>query len=75
MNAEFKPIAQRIVNAENDFIEVLMAQASISKDDAIKAMRAMLKMKVAKLDAVSGRISVKHGAYLDADVIKNAANA
>ena len=70
-----KQIAQRIVNAENNFIDTLMTLGDVSRADATKAMRAMLRLKVAKLDAVSGRINVKHGAYLDREVIQRAVNA
>lgn len=63
--------AKRIVQAENDFIEVIMSKG-FTKEEATKAMTTMLKLKVAKMDAVIGRISVKHGAYLEVDVIRNA---
>jgi len=67
-----KQVAQRIVNAEENFIETLMEIAGINREDAAKAMATMLKLKVAKLDAVIGRITVKHGAYLEASAIHNA---
>lgn len=67
-----KAIASRIVNAENNFVETLMNCGHISKDDAFKVMAFYLKNKLAKLDPVIGRISVKHGAYLDARAINNA---
>jgi hypothetical protein len=63
--------AQRIVNAENAFIEIIM-EKGFTKEEATKAMNTMLKLKLAKMDAVIGRISVKHGAYLEVDVIRNA---
>jgi hypothetical protein len=69
---EFRSVAQRVVNAENDFIEVLMNLGGISHADAAKAMGTMLRLKVAKLDPGIGRINVKNGAYLDRDVIRRA---
>lgn len=69
---EFRSVAQRVVNAENDFIEVLMNLGGISHADAVKAMGTMLRLKVAKLDPGIGRINVKNGAYLDRDVIRRA---
>jgi hypothetical protein len=66
-------VAQRMVNAENDFRQVIM-ERGFARDEANKAMRTMLKLKVAKLDAVNGRISVVHGAYLDHQAIRNAVN-
>ena len=64
-------IAQRIVNAENAFIETLMNRG-FSRAEAVKAMSTMIKLKVAKLDAVGGVINVKHGAFLEPSAIRNA---
>lgn len=64
--------ATRIANAENDFVDYLVNAASISAKEARKVMAFYLKKKFAKLDAVGGRISVKHGAFLDRDVILRA---
>lgn len=68
-----RDIAQRIVNAENNFVQTLIEQGDISRSQAEKVMSFYLKNKLAKMDAVIGRISVKHGAYLDKDVIRRAA--
>lgn len=73
METGFKNVAQRIVNAEERFIAVIKAKG-FSRVEATKAMKTMLKLKVAKLDAVSAEIKVKHGAFLDYDSIKNAVN-
>lgn len=64
--------AQRMINAENNFIESLMTAADISRGDAVKVLAMYRKAKVVKMDAVGGRISVKHGAFWDADVIRKA---
>jgi hypothetical protein len=71
MNA-FKSIAVRMANAENEFIDVLMNLGEISKADAVKVLAVYRKLKVVKMDAVIGRMNVKHGAYLDKEVINNA---
>jgi hypothetical protein len=68
-----RDIAQRIVNAEENFIQIIR-EKGFTREEAIKAMHTMLKLKVAKLDAVSGRISVKHGAFLSSEAIRNAVN-
>jgi type IV pilus biogenesis protein CpaD/CtpE len=73
METGFRAVAQRIVNAENGFVQILM-EKGFTRDEAAKAMRTMLKLKVAKMDAVNGRISVKHGAYLESAAIRNAVN-
>jgi predicted phage-related endonuclease len=64
--------AQRIINAENDFVETLVRCGEISAADARKVMSFYLKNKIAKLDAVIGRVSVQHGAFLEKDVIRRA---
>jgi hypothetical protein len=69
-----KAIAQRIVNAEENFAEVLMNIANISKADAFKAMTTLRKLKMVKVDPVGGRMIVKHGSYIEADVIRRAVN-
>lgn len=68
-----RAIAQRIVNAENDFVQLIM-EKGFTREEANKAMRTMLKLKVAKLDPVGGRISMKHGAFWESDVLRNAVN-
>ena len=68
-----RQIAQRMVNAENEFRQIIM-ERGFTRDEADKAMRTMLKLKVAKMDAVNGRISVVHGAYLDHQAIRHAVN-
>lgn len=65
-------VAQRIVNAENNFIEVVMELSGWKKDEAEKVLAVYRKLKMVKLDLGIGRIKVKHGAYLDVDVIQNA---
>ena len=64
--------AQRMINAESKFAESLMERAGISKEDAYKAIAGFRKAKVLKMDAVGGHMTVKHGAYLEPDVIKRA---
>lgn len=68
----FEKIAQRIVNAEDNMITVLVERGGITEADASLVFRLYRKHRLIKLDAVGGRYSVKHGAYLDAQAIKNA---
>ncbi len=70
-----RDIAQRMVNAENGFIAVLMKSATISQAQAEKVMQVYRKAKVLKMDAVGGHMTVKHGAFLDRDVILRALEA
>lgn len=69
----FKSIAQRIVNAETNMIETIMTIADLPKADAVKAFAKLVQVKAIKLDAVGGRYIVKHGAFMDADVLRRAA--
>lgn len=68
-----RAMAARIINAENNFVSSLQAIAGINEEQAVKVMRFYLgKCKAAKLDAVIGKISVRHGAFLDREVILRA---
>lgn len=67
-------LAQRIANAEAGFVQVVM-EKGFTHEEATKAMHTMLKLKVAKLDVRIGRITVKHGAFLEPAVIRNAVNS
>jgi hypothetical protein len=73
MTKGFHAIATRIVNAEESFIAFAMQQASITRVEAVRALVAMQRAKVLKIDPVSGSFHVKHGAFLDAAVIRRAA--
>lgn len=64
--------AQRMVNAENSFIESLMRTANITEPQAEKVLAFYRKIKVVKMDIVGGTITVKHGAFWDRDVIHRA---
>ncbi len=67
-----KAVAIRIVNAENRFIANVQDLAGCTKEAAEKVLRVYRNLKIAKMDAVNGVISVKHGMYLDADILANA---
>lgn len=68
-----KAVAQRIANAEAGFVQTIM-EKGFTHEEATKAMRTMLKLKVAKLSIGTGRIAVKHGAFLELSAIRNAVN-
>lgn len=72
LRGSLSDFAVRETNARANFAETLAAAGGISEGDAIKVMNLYLKSKLAKLDRHIGRISVKHGAYLDRDVIRRA---
>ncbi|MDF0506899.1 hypothetical protein POK33_39800 [Burkholderia cenocepacia] len=68
----FKEIAQRIVNAEENFIETVQAITGCSRDEGAKALNTMRKLRVIKLDVGIGRYTVKHGALMGAEALRNA---
>ena len=65
-------IAERMINAERAFADQIVEISGCTAAEARSVTRLYLKAKLAKLDAVSGRISVVHGAYLDPRAIRNA---
>lgn len=69
----FIPMFERQQIAIAKFAETLQSLAGISKDEADAVTQQYLDKKLATLDAVSGTIRVKHGAYLDVEAIRNAA--
>ncbi|WP_434716319.1 hypothetical protein [Paraburkholderia sp. A3RO-2L] len=66
--------AQRIVNAELGFIKIVMQITGCTEEEGAKALATLRKAKVVKLDAVNGRYTVVHGAYLEPEVLRNAIN-
>lgn len=69
-----QPLAQKMVNAENNFIANVISISGCTKIEAEKVLATYRKFKVVKMDAVNGVLSVKHGAFWDVDVIQNAIN-
>jgi len=70
-----RQIAQRYVNAEEVFFNNIIAISSCSKADAEKVLSVFIAAKVAKVDPIIGRVIVKHGAFMEAQVIQNAISA
>lgn len=68
-----KAMAQRMDQAEDSFVETLMTLGGITLTEAKVVFAGYRKFKLVKMDAVGGRITVKHGALLDREVIRRAA--
>lgn len=68
-----RDVAQRIVNAQNRFIDYAMEHGRLSRGQAETALAAFRKARVIKFDAVNGSFHVKHGAFLEPDVLRRAA--
>ena len=67
-----KQVAQRMVNAENAFLGTIKNIVGCTDESAAKVLAIYRKYKLVKLDPIGGVINVKHGMYLDVDVILNA---
>lgn len=72
MQQSFKDMAHRMDTAEDGFVATLVAIAGITNDEAVKVLATYRKLKVVKNDYAVSRISVKHGGFLDRDVILRA---
>jgi hypothetical protein len=73
MKKGFSNMAQRIANAEIGMIETIKTIAGLSDTEARRAFDTLRKVKAIKLDAVNGRYDVKHGAFMDREVLTRAA--
>jgi len=67
-----KPAAQRIANAEENFVETVQEITGCTREEAFRALNSMRKLKVVKLDVAIGRYIAKHGAYMDASALRQA---
>ncbi len=66
-------VAQRSLDAENRFLAYAMEHGRLSRGQAEIALAAFRKARVLKFDAVNGTFHVKHGQFLDPDVLRRAA--
>jgi len=73
IQSSFRDMAQRLVNAENRFVDYAMEHGSLTRPQALAALKVFQKARVIKLDAVSGMFHVKHGQFLEPDVLRRAA--
>ena len=74
MQDSFKAMAQRIVNAENGFLDYVCETTGISRDLAIKVMAYYREIRVLKIQVGVGQWTVTHGAYLDKDELLGVAS-
>jgi len=65
-------IEQRRLNAENSFIDSVIEQFKKNRSDAVKVLNVFKMHKIIKIDSITGQFSLKHGAFWDLNVIKNA---
>lgn len=70
---EFESVAQRMVNAQEDFVSMLSDLYPLSNDEARTAFSTYKKNRLLKYEAGIGRYTVLHGAFLDLEVVLRAA--
>ncbi|MGI9306584.1 MAG: hypothetical protein ACR2P5_04690 [Gammaproteobacteria bacterium] len=74
MQKSFEALAKRSEHAFASFVQVIMDLGEVDHAAAVKVANFYIANKLVKDDRfVGGTINVKHGAYLDADVIARAA--
>lgn len=66
-------MAEREQIAVDRFVAYAIEHAGLDRAGALRSFEAYRKAKVLKLDRVTGAFQVKHGALLDAEVLRNAA--
>lgn len=69
-----KQVADRITIAREWFVE-LMGDNGVDRETALKAIPALVKAKLMKLDPVMGRFTFKSHLACDVTVVRNAAAA
>jgi hypothetical protein len=73
MREGLKNMATRIVQAETNFLDTLVELGGVDRASAERALAYFRKHRLVKTDAVNGRITVKHGDFLDPEAIRRAA--
>ena len=68
-----KAVAQRIVNAEDRFIEFAMRQGDLTQEQATKALEAYKKAKAVEIDVIGGQFNLTQGDFANKDVLRRAA--
>jgi hypothetical protein len=73
MQGSVNDYVSRLAHARADFARTLVELGGIEQSKADKLVDWYVSHRLAKVDANIGRINVKHGLYLDRDVIQRAA--
>ena len=74
MQQSFKDLARRHDNAVIRWREALALDifGEFTSEEADAILTFYLKHKLVTIDHMDGRVKVKHGAYLEVDVLRNA---
>lgn len=68
-----RPIAQRIVNAENRFLVFVRETTGMGEQQAERVLAYYRRHKLVRLDPIGGQFNLTHGDFADADVLRRAA--
>lgn len=68
-----RSVAQRMVNAEDRFLEFAMQTAGLTQEQATTALAEYRKAKAIKFDPVGGQFAFTHGGFAEAEVLRRAA--
>jgi len=68
-----KEIARKSIEAHNKLANSFMEIAGITHDQAHSLVDFYQRKKLVKLDLTNASLNVKHGAYLDAELIQHLA--
>lgn len=69
-----RAVAQRQVNASNKFIDSVVEQFGLSREEAVRAWDYYVKNKLVKVDAVGGQYNLKDGRLWDGRAMRKAAD-
>ena len=72
MEKSFENLASGSVRAFNHLVSAVSQFSGLNEDDAVKVARFYRKNKFVKFDAIHGTSHVKHGQFLDRDVLLRA---
>ena len=68
-----KEIARKSIQAEYDLADMFMLIGGVTEKQAFDLVDFYQRKKMVKLDLTNARLTVKHGAYLDAEFIQHLA--
>lgn len=72
LSPALRPVAQRIANAQNWLVVTLAEIGELPHDQALTAAAYYIKHRLVKLDAMAGRYTFVHGAFVAREVIRRA---
>jgi len=71
MRTEFRDCASRLDNAKRRFLECCESNG-FTRTEAEKILAVYQKARVLKLSLNDGAFHIKHGVFMDADIMRNA---